>query len=301
MSLSSTTKKRYLPIFLVTILGSTILLGIQTQVAQAAVNSLPTIVPIADQTVDELTTLSFSATGSDPDGQTLTFSMQNAPYGAVINPATGAFSWTPSEEQGPGVYSINVVVSDGMLISSESVLIIVNDVGGGGSGGGKLRTSTSALELGSTGQGSTGLYADPSNIPLDATANLTQLSDPANNGELNSLTVFEPDGDTCAATGLGLSIPTGGISKEYPSDFALMSNGGDGICDTGDVGVYHAQSEMNTTSGTLINTAEFETDSPFVLPESPIGIIALMASSLAVLGAFTILKNRSADKTRTGM
>lgn len=283
------------------VLGSTVLVGIQAQFAFAIVNAPPTVNQIPDQVVDELTPLSFTATASDPDGQTLTFSLQNAPYGATINPATGIFTWTPAEEHGPGVYSINVVASDGFVISSESVLIIVNGVNdGGGGSNGKPGTSEVSTDITQSSLGDTGLYADPSDIPLDGTTSLTQLSDPVNNGELMTLTVLEPDGDSCAATGLSSSIPSDGLSKEYPTDFTLLSNGGDGICDTGDVGVYYAQSQVNTAGGQVSDTAEFETESPFVLPESPIGIVAMMVSSLAVLGAFAFLKNRKAGTTRMG-
>jgi hypothetical protein len=41
------------------------------------------------------------------------------------------------------------------------------------------------------------------------------------------------------------------------------------------------------------NTAEFTTESPFVLPESPIGLIALLGSTLAVLATFMVVKGRN--------
>lgn len=45
----------------------------------------------------------------------LTYSLSNAPPGAVIDPATGVFSWTPTEAQGPGIYNITVKVTDNNL------------------------------------------------------------------------------------------------------------------------------------------------------------------------------------------
>jgi hypothetical protein len=267
--------------------------GIQVQQVFAAVNGLPTVNPIPDQVVDELTTLTFTATASDPDGQQLTFSIQNAPYGASINSTTGVFTWTPSEEQGSGVYHVDIVVSDGFIVSSGSVMIIVNDVGGGGHGGGLARNSPSGPGLGSSDLGSLNLFAQPGNIPLDSTTSLIQESAPVNEGKLMSLTVQEPDGDVCSASGLGVEIPVGGLAKEYPTDFALMTNGGDGICDTGDVGTYYAQSQVSTKMGTMGDSTQFVTDSPFVLPESPIGLIALMGSLLAVFGAFMAIRGRT--------
>ena len=70
---------------------------------------------IGDKTVDEGALLSFTATATDADlpANTLTFSLDaGAPAGASIDPATGLFTWTPSEAQGPGVYPVTVRVTD---------------------------------------------------------------------------------------------------------------------------------------------------------------------------------------------
>lgn len=84
------------------------------QVTVNDVNSRPTIRPIADQTVEERSKLTVSATAVDTDlpAQSLTYSLINPPSGAAINPSTGEFTWTPTEVQGPGVYSIQVKVVD---------------------------------------------------------------------------------------------------------------------------------------------------------------------------------------------
>jgi hypothetical protein len=79
------------------------------------VNDAPTLNAIANQTVYVGSTLSFTAVGSDIDlpAQTLTYSLTGAvPAGASINPATGAFSWTPTAAQGGQIYTITVRVSD---------------------------------------------------------------------------------------------------------------------------------------------------------------------------------------------
>ena len=47
--------------------------------------------------------------------QILTYSLSNAPAGATINATSGAFTWTPTEAQGPGVYHITVRVTDNNL------------------------------------------------------------------------------------------------------------------------------------------------------------------------------------------
>ena len=83
------------------------------------VNAPPSLVTPAGQatqTIPELVgkTIQFTATDSDAPAQLISFSLQNAPSGAVIDAATGLFSWTPSEDQGPGpgVYAIRVVATD---------------------------------------------------------------------------------------------------------------------------------------------------------------------------------------------
>ncbi len=300
MHYTSDKKSKCAPMLLAAIVGSMMLLGFQIPNALAVVNGLPTVSPIADQVVDELTLMTFTATASDPEGQTLTFSLQNTPYGASINSTTGVFTWTPTEEQGPGVYSINVMVSDGYLMSSESVMIIVNDVGSNADGPGNTQNVSQEPDLNPSELLQIDLFAQPTSILLDGTTSLTQMANPAINGHLMVLTVFEPDGDVCGATGLSAAIPLSGLSKEYPTDFALVSNGGDGTCDTGDVGTYQAQSQVETDNGAAVDTAQFEAESPFVLPESPIGLIALVATSLAALGAFVFLKNRGTGITRMG-
>lgn len=291
--LRASDRDKGVSVLLIAVLGSTVIFAAQSGQAFAIVNSIPTIDPIPDQVVDELSTLTFNVTAFDPDGQQLTFSMQGAPYGASINSTTGVFTWTPAENQGSGVYSIDIVVSDGLVISGQRVLIIVNDVGGGGHGGGKnVELVPNSPEIGSSSLGSTNLFADPASIPLDTTTNLIQEAEPVNTGKLMSLTVQEPDGDVCEANSSESEIPDGGLGMEYPTDFSLLTEGGDGTCDTSHIGTYYAESQVNTTGGLVQDTTQFETQSPFVLPESPVGLIALMASSLAAFGGFMALRGR---------
>src|SRR5205823_2373355 len=82
--------------------------------AQAG-NRAPVLAPIASASVDEGALLSFRSTAVDPDipAQILTFAVAaGAPAGSSMDPATGVFSWTPSEEQGPGTYVFTVIVTD---------------------------------------------------------------------------------------------------------------------------------------------------------------------------------------------
>ena len=98
------------------------------------VNVAPVLAAIGDQSIDELTLLSFTATATDADlpANTLTFSLQGVPpIGVAINPSTGAFTWTPTEVQGSGVYPVAVRVTDdgtGLLWDEETFNVTVEEV-----------------------------------------------------------------------------------------------------------------------------------------------------------------------------
>lgn len=99
------------------------------------VNVAPVLDPIGDQEVDELDTLTFTATATDADipAQTLTFSLEDGtagevPTGAAIDPASGVFTWTPTEAQGPGEYTFDVCVSDGVATVCETITVTVNEI-----------------------------------------------------------------------------------------------------------------------------------------------------------------------------
>ncbi len=103
-------------------------------VTVAEVNEAPTINAIGNRTVDEGQTLTFTATASDSDlpANGLTFNLAGAvPAGAAIDPITGVFTWTPTEAQGPGLFTFDVVVTDDgspALSDSESIQVTVSEV-----------------------------------------------------------------------------------------------------------------------------------------------------------------------------
>lgn len=106
----------------------------QIVVNVSSLNTAPVLAAIGNRSGDELANLTFNANASDSDvpAQTLQFSLGNAstgvfPTGATITPS-GAFSWTPTEAQGPGTYHVNIIVSDGALADNEEVQITVNEV-----------------------------------------------------------------------------------------------------------------------------------------------------------------------------
>src|SRR5439155_1034591 len=112
-------------------------------VTVTAVNDAPVLDAVGNKTVNEETALSFTASANDVEGDTLTFSLAAGttgcgpsvtcalPLGATINGSTGAFSWTPSEAQGPGTYRFFVRVTDNgspNLSDSEEITVTVAEV-----------------------------------------------------------------------------------------------------------------------------------------------------------------------------
>ncbi len=72
------------------------------------------------------TMITFSIGASDPDGDSLTFSASNMPAGAILDPVTGKFSWTPGVA---GTYTVQFRVSDGQLSASKTATIIIDSNG----------------------------------------------------------------------------------------------------------------------------------------------------------------------------
>jgi hypothetical protein len=122
--------------------------GIDAFVAKLSTNAKPTLAPIGDKSIDEEKQLTFTAVGFDADpAQTLTYSLVDGTTscgsvtscvvpaaganGVKIDGTTGAFTWTPTEAQGPGTYRFKVVVTDNgspSLSASEEITVKVNEV-----------------------------------------------------------------------------------------------------------------------------------------------------------------------------
>jgi uncharacterized delta-60 repeat protein len=105
----------------------------QITVTVNEVNDAPALAAIGNKTVNELATLTFTASATDADlpANTLTYSLVGAPSGATINSTTGVFSWTPTEAQGPGSYTLTVKVTDNgspAMTDEEQITVTVNEV-----------------------------------------------------------------------------------------------------------------------------------------------------------------------------
>jgi len=92
------------------------------------VNCPPVVSPIPAQDATVGTPLTFQVVASDadlPSGAALTFSLQNAPAGAAINPSTGEFTWTPTEDQSNQEFIFKVCARDGITTTCQDLSIKV--------------------------------------------------------------------------------------------------------------------------------------------------------------------------------
>lgn len=83
-------------------------------------------------TVDEEAVLTFTASSTTGTGTT-TFALApvatgTVPTGASIDPVTGVFTWTPTEAQGPAVYTFVIVATNGSNTTTTTVTVTVNEV-----------------------------------------------------------------------------------------------------------------------------------------------------------------------------
>lgn len=87
-------------------------------------NTAPTLDPIGDKSGFAFVNLAFDVTGSDAEGDQLTFSVTGLPVGATFDTNTGHFSWTPGAADA-GAHPIVFSASDGLLSDSEAITITI--------------------------------------------------------------------------------------------------------------------------------------------------------------------------------
>ncbi|HUA39326.1 MAG TPA: carbohydrate-binding protein [Candidatus Sulfopaludibacter sp.] len=95
-----------------------------------AFNHPPVLAAITNQTILAGATLVITNSAGDADvpPQTLTFSLLEAPPGAVIDPNSGVFTWRPAIAQSPSLQPISVAVSDNgvpVLSATQSFTVTV--------------------------------------------------------------------------------------------------------------------------------------------------------------------------------
>jgi len=103
------------------------------------VNHAPEFTSTPAATATEEQPYSYDANAQDPDGDTITYSLPQAPLGMTINPSTGLIQWTPTDSQSEMSHDITVKAEDGKggsdtqpytinVINTETISGYVSDV-----------------------------------------------------------------------------------------------------------------------------------------------------------------------------
>ncbi len=187
-------------------------------VTVTAVNDAPTLDAIGNKTTNEGAALTFTATGNDAadsPANSLAYSLIGAPAGATIS-AAGAFSWTPTEAQGPGQFSFRVRVTDSgtpNLFDEEEITVTVREV-------------NAAPVLGAIGNGS-GFWGNS----LGFTATATDSDLPANTLTY-ALAGTVPTGASITAAGVFTWTPTSAQLGTYTFTVLVTDNGTPSLSDS---------------------------------------------------------------------
>ncbi|MEW6381674.1 MAG: HYR domain-containing protein [bacterium] len=96
----------------------------QAGALQPDVQHAPVLQTIGNQNVMVDSTLSFTAQATDEDGDTITYSILNAPDGASFDSQTGQFNWTPGQAQANQSYTVVITATDGTGRSDDETITI---------------------------------------------------------------------------------------------------------------------------------------------------------------------------------
>ncbi|MGF1677492.1 MAG: putative Ig domain-containing protein [Rivularia sp. (in: cyanobacteria)] len=94
-------------------------------VTNQSINNAPTITSVPELITNIDKVYQYNVTGSDPDGDYVVWSLDNAPNGMVINPETGALRWNPTEEQiGEHTVAVRLTDANGAYVGQEFTLYV---------------------------------------------------------------------------------------------------------------------------------------------------------------------------------
>ena len=79
--------------------------------------------PLSNQNVLKDQQLQFIVSATDPDHDPLAYTVDFLPQGAILDPATGLFSWTPNSTQ-TGTYQITFTATDARGLSATATTLI---------------------------------------------------------------------------------------------------------------------------------------------------------------------------------
>jgi hypothetical protein len=269
----------------------------------------PILDPIGDRTVDEETELSFTASAQDPDtpAETLTFSLDSgAPSGACIDPDTGAFSWTPTEADGPGTFSVTIRVTEGgalALSDTETITITVLEVNRAPEASSIANVSVNE-DAAPTTFNVYGTFEDPEDTDFQMTYAVAGNTNPA---MFSSVTIDGTTGNLTLAYALNANgsasitvraTDTGGLSVDTTfevtvaavndapviSGFQVITEGGDWWCFEGVVtDVDDDVTGWTVTFGGIVSgtyTATVYSDGTFILVDRMPGMTTGIATAI---------------------
>ena len=128
----------------------------------------PVISPIGNKFVSENSTLSFAVSANDTEGDSLTYSASNLPFGAAFDTGTHSFTWTPTHSQ-TGIYpGVQFEVSDGFHTSIQSISITVARIFTLGSIGSQTVDENARLIFSVVSANATAVTANVSTLPPGA-------------------------------------------------------------------------------------------------------------------------------------
>ncbi len=93
------------------------------------VDRAPVLETIGNKLINENILLEFPILADDPDGDTVTYSVDDLPPGATFNASTRTFSWLPSSDAA-GNYQITFTAESNGLVDFETITITVGDISG---------------------------------------------------------------------------------------------------------------------------------------------------------------------------
>ncbi|MDD5680361.1 MAG: FG-GAP-like repeat-containing protein, partial [Candidatus Omnitrophica bacterium] len=187
-------------------------------------NSPPVLDPIDNKIVNEGQPLQFTISGTDVDGDYLTYSTSAPPAdGMVFKGKTGAYSWTPTPFQA-GEYAMTFTVSDGQLSDSETISINVLDTIDEVAPGESIQDAVNNAAAGDTLYIGGGTYEGDINVQnknitirgisvFDTTIK-GNISSCNSNSSIEDLTIIYKQGSTIT------------YSNEYYTDFKLAADAG---------------------------------------------------------------------------
>lgn len=135
-------------------------------------------------------------------------------------------------------------------------------------------------------------------ISADAVKMVCYLIPPgvANNNNDNAIATLETSSTIACPAGVGFSADHTCFSVTFPGSLFTEGSGAEAAD-------YHFHAEFYDASDNLIadGNQTFQNHSFFVIPESPIGIIAMVGASLAALGGFYALRSHQKNQTIPGI